>query len=145
MKELLNLYQKNSLRISLLMLEENLRHAQEWLDGREEKGILYHRKLEISDERRKQAEQSIRTALGLIEKLSKKFGLEAESQDAASMFQGELSVSWANLIDSQAGKLRRYGKVHSELAGILDADVQNLAEIALQLSAILGETRQEKP
>lgn len=142
MKDLLNPYQKNSLRISLLMFEENLRRAQEWLDGREEKGILYHRKLELSDEKRRQAEHVIKTALGVIEKLSKKFGLEAETQNAASMFQGEFSVNWANLIDTQAGKLRRYGKVHPELHDMLDTDIQKLAEIALQLSSILGESKQ---
>lgn len=145
MKDLLNPYQKNSLRISLLMFEENLRCAQEWLDGREEKGILYHRRLELSDEKRRQAEHVIKTALGVVERLSEKFGLEVETQNAASMFQGEFSVNWANLIDTQAGKLRRYGKVHPELGGILDADIQKLAEIALQLSAFLGESQQEKP
>ncbi len=122
------------------MFEENLHHAQEWLDGREEKGILYHRKLEMSEDKRRLAKHIIKTALGLIEKLSSKFGLEAESQNAASMFQGELTVSWANLIDSQAGKLRRYGRVHPELGGMLDADIQKLAMIALQLSAVLGES-----
>lgn len=145
MKDLLNPYQKSSLRISLLMFEENLRRAQEWLDGREEKGILYHRKLELSDEKRRQAEHVIKTALGVIERLSEKFGLEAETQNAASMFQGEFSVNWANLIDTQSGKLRRYGKVHPELHDMLDTDIRTLAEIALQLSALLGESQQEKP
>jgi hypothetical protein len=142
MKDLLNPYQKNSLRISLLTLEENLRRAQEWLDGREEKGILYHRKLELPDDKRKQASHIIKTALGVIENLSEKFELEAEPQNAASMFQGEFSVNWANLMDTQAGKLRRYGKVHPELHTMLDADVRKLAEIALQLSSILGESKQ---
>ena len=127
------------------MFEENLRHAQEWLDGREEHGILYHRKLEMPEESRRHANHVIKTALGLIEKLSEKFGLEAESQNPASMFQGELTVNWANLIDSQAGKLRKYGKIHPELGGMLDPDIQKLARIALKLSAILGESQQEKP
>jgi len=123
------------------MFEENLRHAQEWLDGREEHGILYHRTLEISLEKRKQANHIIETALGLIEKMSNRFELEVEKQNAASIFQGELTVNWANLVDSQARKLRRYGKVHPELASQLDTDIRNLAEIALKLSTILGETQ----
>lgn len=143
MKDLLNPYQKNSLRISLLMFEENLRRAQEWLNGREEKGILYHRKLELSEDKRRQAKHVIKTALGVIERLSEKFGLEAETQNATSMFQGEFSVNWANLIDTQAGKLKRYGKVHPELHDVLDTDIRTLAEIALQFSALLGESKQE--
>lgn len=143
MMDLLNPYQKNSLRVSLQMFEENLRHAQEWLEGREENDILYHRKLEISEDNRNQAKLAIRAALGLIEKISHTFGLEAESQSAASSMQGELSVNWANLIDSQAGKLRRYGKVHPGLGGMLDSDIQKLAGIALHLSSILGKSKQE--
>jgi hypothetical protein len=127
------------------MFEENLRHAQEWLEGREENGILYRRKLEMPENKRKQANHIIKTALDLIEKLSAKFELESESQSAAASMQGELTINWANLIDSQANKLRRYGKVHPELGGMLDTNVRNLAEIALQLSAILGKSKQEKP
>lgn len=145
MSDLLNPAQKGSLRVSLLMFEENLRDAQEWLDGREEHGILYHRKLEISEEKRKQVSHVIETALGLIEKLSNQFELEVENQNAASIFQGELTVNWANLIDSQAGQLKRYGKVHTDLANQLDADIKNLTRIALLLSTILGESQQEKP
>ena len=127
------------------MFEENLRHALEWLDGREENGILYQRKLTISEENRNQASQAIHSALNRIEKLSDVFGLEKQPESAASMLGGDLSINWANLMDTQAGKLRRYGKVHPELADTLDPDIQNLAEIALHLSTILGQSKQEKP
>ena len=145
MSNLLNAYQKNSLRVSLLTFEENLRQAQEWLEGRDENGILYQRRLTTSEEHRKQASHAIQSALDLIAKLRDVFGLEIEFQNAASIVQGNLTISWANLMDTQAGKLRKYGKVHPELAGTLDSDIRNLARIALQLSAILGQSKQEKP
>jgi hypothetical protein len=145
MKNPLNPYQKNSLRISLLMFEENLRRAQEWLDGREENGILYRRKLEISEENRKQATRAIVAALKIIEKVSRTFALEVELESASAILRGALTVNWENLMDTKAAKLKRYGKVHPELGGMLDEDIQELAEIALKLSAILGETQQEKP
>jgi hypothetical protein len=145
MEELLNPYQKNSLRISLLAFEESLRQSQEWLDGRDENGILYERRLTISEGSREQANRAIEQALDLIEKLRNEFGLETEFQSAASIVQGYLTVNWATLMDTQANKLRRYGKVHPELAGKLDSDIQNLAGIALQLSAILTQSKQEKP
>jgi hypothetical protein len=142
---LLNPSQKNSLRVTLLLFEENLRHAQKWLDGYEENGILYHRKLTLSEENREQAWQEIKAALELIEKLSRKFGLRKEASNSASMLRGILTTDWANLHDSRASKLRRFGKVQPELASLLDADIQNLAGIALHLSAILAESQQEKP
>jgi hypothetical protein len=145
MNELLNPYQKNSLRVSLLMLEDNLRQAQEWLDGREESGILYYRDLKISEETKQWAGLRIQAALELIEKLSSEFELNKEFQSAASILQGNLTVSWANLMDTKAGKLRRYGEVHPELSSMLDPDIQNLAEIAFHLSTMLGQSKQEKP
>lgn len=45
MKELLNPVQKNTLQITLSRFDENLLHAQAWLDGSEENGVLYRRKL----------------------------------------------------------------------------------------------------
>ena len=145
MKDLLNRYQKNSLRIALLGFEKNLRRALEWLDGYEENGILYSRKLNHPEKNGKQARQEIKTALDMIEKLSRKFDLRKEDSDAASMLRGDLTISWANLLDTRANKLGRYGKVNPELASNLDSDIQNLAGIALQLSALLGESKQEKP
>jgi hypothetical protein len=141
MPDLLNPFQKNSLRISLMMFEENLYRAQEWLDGRAEKGILYQRELVISDEKREQAIQAIGAAYDSIKNLAETFALESQSEDASAIIRGELSESWANLLDTQAGKLRRYGTVHPGLSGALDSHLQDLARIALQLSTILGSTK----
>jgi len=142
MKDLLNRYQKNSLRIALLGFEENLRRVLEWLDGYEEDGILSRRKLlNLPEENRKQARQEIKAALDLIKNLSQKFDLHKESSDVAAMLRGDLTISWANLLDTRANKLGRYGKVNPELASNLDSDIQNLAGIALRLSALLGESK----
>lgn len=145
MKDLLNPYQKNSIRITLQMFEESLRHSLEWLDGYEEDGILYSRKLNLPEENRKQARQEIRVVLDMIENLSHKFDLQKESSNSAFMLRGELTISWANLYDVRASKLKRFGDVHPELASILDSDIQKLAGIAMHLSTILGESQEEKP
>ncbi len=138
MKDLLNPYQKNSLRISLLMFEDSLRHAQAWLDGHEENGILYRRKFDGSHANKKQARKVIATALKIIEKLARNFELEVEVQSASAMMRGELVISWENLMNTQAGKLRGYGEVHPQLANLLDADIRNLAEMSLRLSELLN-------
>ncbi len=114
MNDLLNPYQKNSLRVSLLMLEENLRRAKEWLDGREENGILYYRNLKISEETKQQATQRIQAALELIEKLSSEFELDREFQSAASILQGDLTINWANL----RTRCRTVGRIHRDSRSI---------------------------
>jgi hypothetical protein len=67
-----------------------------------------------------------------------------ENTNPASLIRGEISVSWADLHDSRTHKLGRYGKVHPELANMLDSEVQHLAEIAQNLSVIFGEYKKEK-
>jgi len=67
-----------------------------------------------------------------------------ENTNPASLIRGEMSVSWADLHDSRTRKLGRYGKVHPELSNVLDSQVQQLAEIAQNLSAIFGEYKKEK-
>ena len=144
MKDLLNPSQWNSLRITLRAFEENLREAQEWLDGKEEHGTLYQYKLVLSVENRKRAQLQIKIALDQIAKLSSLFEMPKQNENPASLIRGEMSVSWADLHDSRTHKLGRYGKVHPELANVLDSEVQHLAEIALNLAAIFGESEKEK-
>ena len=47
-----------------------------------------------------------------------------------------MSADWANLCDTRADKLRRYGEVDPRLAELLDADVDALAQLALSLAAL---------
>jgi len=144
MSDLLNPYQKNSLRISLLMFEDNLRHAQAWLDGHEENGILYRRKLDVPERNKKQARKVIATALEIIEKLARTFEFETEVESASAIMRGELVISWENLMNTQARRLRGYGEVHPQLASVLDADIQNLAEMSFRLSELLNGSEPNK-
>ncbi|MBN2117457.1 MAG: hypothetical protein JW730_12850 [Anaerolineales bacterium] len=139
MNDLLNPTQKNLLRITLRRFEENLLHAQAWLDGNEEKGALYLRKLTLPVKRRQQAETEIRAALDLIAKVSHDFDLPTESENSAALIRAEMSISWADLLDSRAGELKRSGAVHPELSDVLDPSIQGLARIALALTGIFSE------
>ncbi len=139
MEDLLNPAQKNSLRVTLRRFEENLLHAQAWLDGNEENGVLYERKLILPAERRRQAEQEIRRALDLIGRVSRDFDLPIESENSASLIRGEMSISWADLLDSRASELKRCGEVHPGLSSALDPSIESLASIALMLTTIFGK------
>ena len=139
MKDLLNPIQKNTLRIALRQFEENLFHAQAWLNGNEESGVWYQRKLILSEKPRQQAEQEIRIALDLVEKVSHDFDLLAESENAAALIRGEMAISWADLMDSRASELKRCGQVHPDLSAALDPGVERMAGIALRLTTIFSE------
>ena len=139
MKELLNPVQKNALQITLRRFEENLLHAQSWLDGSEEDGVLHRRKLVLSEKNRQLAGQAIKEARELIEKTSHDFDLSDESENAASSIRGKMSISWADLMDSRAEKLNRCGKVHPGLSDALDPGIVHMAEIALRLTTLFRE------
>jgi hypothetical protein len=123
----------------LQAFEENLRVTQEWLDGRQEWGILYRRKLDLPTGNRRRAERKVQKALQLIDFLRERFDLNVESRNAALMLRSEMSVSWVNLLDAHARKLGRYGKVHPDLSRLLDPALDQLADIASTLATVLGE------
>lgn len=139
MKNLLNAYQWNSLRITLLSFEESLHRAQAWLDGEEQRGLLYERRLTIPPKQQREAQREIRKALGLIAELSHLFELPKATENSTSLIRADMSVAWANLLDNRARKLGRYGDVHPELASALDPRIHKLAEAAQALTVIFSE------
>jgi hypothetical protein len=134
--DLLNPDQRRSVTIVLRMFEENLRQAEAWLQDAEVNGILYQRKLNLSPARRQAAQQRVAAALEQVAALAQEIGLEPEVEDPAGLIRGELSVSWANLIESQSSKLKRFGDVNPGLESVLDPAIQHLAQATLELAAL---------
>jgi hypothetical protein len=139
MSDPLNSSQRTSLLITLLNFEKILRRVETLLDSAEANGILFRPRLNISKEKRAQAHQKISAALDQIYELSRLFALDTEEQDAARLIRSEMSVHWANLLDSRSGKLKRYGKVHPQLAENLDAYILSLSNIAISLATLFKE------
>ncbi len=144
MKDKLNPSQWNSLRLTVSMFEKNLRAAQAWLDGMEENGTFYQRKLHLSAKRRQQASHNIAEALQIVTELGQSLELPLENENVASEIRSQMVISWTNLLDNRSVKLKRYGRVHPELSSELDPIILQLAEMALNLSAIFDELEQEK-
>ena len=142
MNELLNLAQRSSLAIGLRAFEAHLRQADVWLQGGEERGILYRRSLNLPPERRAAAREQIAAALAQIATLTERFGLTTSDDDLGATIAAQMSVDWADLSDARSDKLRRYGDVDPRLTDLLDADLSALAARALALAALSldGET-----
>ena len=138
MKDLLNDYQFNSLVVTLRSFEEHLRQAQEWLDGREESGILYQRHLRLSPQQQDAAREEIAKAFQLITDLVNNFGLQPVEENPLDLIRGNLSVSWANLIDTRSTGLGRYGDIDPGLIDVLDPSIERLAQAAIALTRILN-------
>ena len=137
MNDLLNYNQRRSVTIVLRNFEEHLRMTSAWLDGAEENGILYHRKLSLPSAQRQAAKQCVETALETIVVLAQKIDLEPEVEDSAGIIRGEMSVDWANLSDLISRKMKQYGDVNPELRNVLDPAILHLAQLAMELVSIL--------
>ena len=81
-------------------------------------------------------QQKIAAGLALVEELAQTLQLEPEIIDLVGSVRGQMSESWANLIDSRAAKLRRYGEVDPGLAQPLDPALDRLVRIAAELSQL---------
>ena len=147
MGDLLNTAQRSSLTIGLRAFEMHLRQADAWLRGGEERGILYRRSLDLSPERRAAVRAQIAAALAQIAELAERFDLSATEDDLGATIASLMSVDWANLCDTRSAKLHRYGDVDPRLAGLLDADIDALAQRALAVAALGrdGEVPEENP
>lgn len=137
--QLFNSYQKTAVTVTLLKFEEDLRQALHWLDGQDEQGILYRRKLEIPEEQRRLARARIAQALEEIRALAQRLELGAEEENASRTLMGRLSIDWENLSGTRARNLGGYGPVHPDLAQLLDRPMERLADLAKELTTIFLE------
>jgi hypothetical protein len=144
--ELLNTAQRNSLTIGLRAFEMHLREADAWLQGREERGILYLQRADLPAERCAPVRGQIAAALAQIAALTERLGLEAVAYDVGATISAQMSVDWANLCDTRSDMLRRYGDVDPRLSELLDPGIDALSQSALLVSALGqgGQVTEEK-
>jgi hypothetical protein len=136
MSVLMNQAQRTSVFVALRTFEQYLRQLDRWLHGLEADGILYKYKMDLPMERRALMQQKIAAGLALVEDLAQTLQLEPEVIDLVGAVRGQMSESWANLIDSRAAKLSRYGEVDPGLSQPLDPALDRLVQIAAELSQL---------
>ena len=136
MSVLMNQAQRTSVFVALRAFEQYLRQLDRWLSGLEADGILYKYKMELQFERRAMMQQKIATGLALIEDLAQTLQFKPEMIDLVGAVRGQMSESCANLIDSHAAKLHRYGEVDPGLSQPLDPAIDRLVQIAAELGQL---------
>jgi len=136
MSELMNQAQRTSVFVALRTFEQYLRQLDRWLQGLEEDGILFKYKMDLSPEKRSLMGQKIASGLAWIDELAQTLQFEPEVIDLSTSVRGRMNESWANLIDTHAARLRRYGEVDPGLAQPLDPVLGRLVQIAADLSQL---------
>jgi hypothetical protein len=137
MDDLLNSAQRASLTIVLKMMEESLRQADQWLNTPESDGILIRRKINLTEEKRAKVLDEILAGLEFVSQLAESLYLQPVDEDLGAEIRGQMSINWANLMDTRAKKLARYGEVDPRLAQVLDPGIERLAYLALSLANLV--------
>ncbi len=119
--------------------EENLLQAKHWLSGYDEHGALYHKELDTSSEDKTAALEKIEAALAILKQLAQKLDLPYQEKKATKMIAAQMNSAWVSLSDSHAHNLKGYGEVDPRLADILDPEIDQLAQIALDLGRIFKQ------
>lgn len=136
MSVLMNQAQRTSVFVALRTFEQYLRQLDRWLSGLEADGILYKYKMELPFEKRALMQQKIATGLAFVGDLAQRLQFEPEVIDLVGAVRGQMSESRANLIDSHAAKLQRYGEVDPGLSRSLDPAIDRLVQIAAELAQL---------
>ncbi len=143
MSHLLNTAQRTSLVVVLRYFERSLQQAKGWLQGQQDMGVLYRGSLQLSPERRAAALAHIAEALEGITRLAGRFSLRPVEEPLENKIASEMSINWANLIDTRSAKLRRYGSVDPGLRESLDPEIEHLAQLAFLIASLVREEPEE--
>lgn len=135
----LNQGQRHALTTALRQAEERLRQTESWLAGVEETGTLYQRRLSLDPGQLIQAQAMIDRSLEVIRGLAEEFDLSPATHDLSGAIAAQMTVTWADLVDTESAKLGRYGAVDSRLAGALDPQLVELQDLALNLARLARE------
>jgi hypothetical protein len=143
MSHLLNTAQHTALAVVLCYFEQSLRQAEMWLQGQQTVGVLYQSSLQLSAERRAAMSARIAEALEGITHLAERFDLRPVDEPLANGIAAEMSVNWANLIDTRSDKLGRYGPTDPRLRELLDPEIGHLAQLALSIASLARQESKE--
>ena len=134
--KLFNEYQIRRVKIVLRGFEEDLRTALRCLDGEQDEGYMYQRKLVLSEELREEARRYILEGLEEIHRMADTLDFEQEVENASRVLMGRLNIDWEYLSNLHAKDLRVYGDIHPDLTNILDKSAERMSRIALDLGNI---------
>lgn len=136
MDDLLNPYQRDAIEAVLQEFEASLREGLRWLDGAGEDGILYKKSLELPVEQMAAAREKIALALDEIRILVNNLALEVAIENASTDLRAKMILNWVHISGRHSYELKGFGQVNPELAGVIDQHIDNLAQIALDLSLL---------
>ena len=130
----------NALAARLLILEEDCREIERYLDGFE--GIYYAYIGTLSEPDKRATRATLKEILRHISKLQRELGLRRQQIELHKLLNARLSHIWVTLHEGKSQYLRAYGTISDELRTFLDPRVEELLRLLSRLRKILGESQE---
>ncbi|NOY61376.1 MAG: hypothetical protein GXO75_20880 [Calditrichaeota bacterium] len=144
-KPLLNNSQKNSLQISLRMLEEKILTMEMLIDNKTMTGELYSFYVDLADDEIKKLKDIFIEMHKLIAEMKHIFNFDDQKEFLSNQLAGMSAYYWTILMDETSNKLKRYGDVSPQLENVLDPKIKRFIYYIEQLATIKkGDTNNEQ-
>jgi hypothetical protein len=117
---------KRAISATLTLLDEMLCEFEEYAQGRERHGALYHERNSLSDKQRRGIQSEVAAMRRTIRELKEALRLTGRRDEAAQHIWGRASAFWEVLVETQSRYLRRYGELAPGLKECLDPRIEVL-------------------
>lgn len=137
-KGLLNPSQKDSLRISLTLIEKGIFEVERVLSDGEHEGVFFR----ISDDLREETKTGIRTLIEeirvILREMKDQFHLGREINDKSRAVFGKVPALWEISAGTKASRLRGYGEIDPRLKDLLNPSMERLSDLLISMHRMVS-------
>jgi len=129
---------RNSIRITLTILDEHLCRIAEWAQGREIRSILYAQENDLSPKQREGILADVEGMHQILMELRETLALETKPQIVSRAIRGACYILWVNLTEITGRYLRGHGEPPKELVEYLDPKLHLILEYLDHIKRVIG-------
>lgn len=132
-RQILNPYQKNALRISLVLVEKGVFELDHVLSRGNHYGILFEIQDDLAEEAKAGIRQLIHEIREILREMKERFQLDLEIDKNSRAIFGKAPLLWEIVTGTDARRLRGYGEIDPGLQDLLDPSIERLSHLLLRM------------
>ena len=105
-------------------------------------GVLYDMENDVPVAVKNEMMGKISSIKGKINTLAARFSLDRRHRKARQLILSQLSCAWESLEETKTKRLKRYGDVDQELKELLDAELDTIIRMVLEMERLLWDDAQ---
>jgi len=131
---------RNSIRITLTILDEHLCRFAEWAQGREVQSILYAQDNDLLPQQKEGILADVGGIHQILMELRETLALETKPQIVSRAIRASCYILWVNITEITGRFLRGHGEPPRELVEYLDPKLHRILEYLDHIKKLLAET-----